>query len=147
MAKLRLYTIGFTKKSAETFFGLLSKSDVRKVIDIRLNNSSQLAGFAKRDDLRFFLEAICGIGYVHMPRLGPTAEILDEYRKNGGEWDAYEDRFLELMSGRQIEKLLSKDEVDRACLLCSEDKPARCHRRLVAEYLRRRWGDLEIVHL
>lgn len=147
MAKLRLYTIGFTKKSAEAFFGLLSKAGVRKVIDIRLNNSSQLAGFAKRDDLRFFLKAICGIDYVHMPELAPTAEILDEYRKNGGEWDTYEERFAELMSGRQIEKLLSKEEADRACLLCSEAPPEHCHRRLVAEYLRKKWGDLEIVHL
>jgi uncharacterized protein (DUF488 family) len=147
MDKLRLYTIGFTKKSAEAFFGLLSKTGVRKVIDIRLNNSSQLAGFAKRDDLRFFLKAICGIDYVHMPELAPTAEILDEYRKNGGEWDTYEDRFAELMSGRQIEKMLSEEEVDRACLLCSEAPPDHCHRRLVAEYLREKWGDFEIVHL
>jgi uncharacterized protein (DUF488 family) len=147
MDKLKLFTIGFTKKSAEVFFGLLREAGIRKVIDIRLNNSSQLAGFAKRDDLRFFLEAICGIDYAHMPALAPTRELLESFRKNGEEWTAYEKRFVELISSRQIERLLSKEETNLACFLCSEDKPARCHRRLVAEYLKEKWGDLEIVHL
>lgn len=146
MDKLKIFTIGFTKKSAEAFFGLLSKAGVRKVIDVRLNNSSQLAGFAKRDDLRFFLKAICGIDYVHMPEMAPTQEILDQYR-DGREWAGYEDRIVNLISERQIEKLLSKEEAHLACLLCSEEKPDHCHRRLVAEYLREKWGNLEIVHL
>jgi uncharacterized protein (DUF488 family) len=147
MDKLKLFTIGFTKKSAETFFGLLCEAGVKRVIDVRLNNSSQLAGFAKRDDLRFFLKAICGIEYVHMPEFAPTADILDEYKKKGQEWAVYEERFVRLISGRRIEALLSKEEAHLACLLCSEEKPEHCHRRLVAEYLKGKWGDLEIVHL
>ncbi|MGA2938848.1 MAG: DUF488 domain-containing protein [Syntrophobacteraceae bacterium] len=147
MEKLKLFTIGFTKKPAEIFFGLLGEAGVRRVIDIRLNNSSQLAGFAKRDDLRFFLKAICGIDYMHMLELAPTEEILDEYRKKGREWAAYEERFVNLISERRIENLLSKKEVHLACLLCSEETPDRCHRRLVAEHLKEKWGNLQIVHL
>jgi uncharacterized protein (DUF488 family) len=147
MDKLKLFTIGFTKKSAETFFGLLCETGVRSVIDVRLNNSSQLAAFAKRDDLRFFLKAIGGIDYKHMPELAPTADILDEYKKKGQEWAAYEKRFTKLMSDRRLETLLSKEEAHLTCLLCSEEKPEHCHRRLVAEYLKGKWGELEIVHL
>jgi uncharacterized protein (DUF488 family) len=147
MDKLKLFTIGFTKKSAETFFGLLREAGVRKVIDVRLNNSSQLAGFAKRNDLRFFLKAICGIDYKHMPEMAPTEDILDDYKKKGKEWGGYEDRFTNLISERRIEKLLSKKEAHMACLLCSEETPDHCHRRLVAEYLKKKWGELEIVHL
>jgi len=147
MKNIKLFTIGFTKKSAETFFGLLSKAGVRRVVDIRLNNSSQLAGFTKRDDLRFFLQAICGIDYVHMLELAPTEEILENYRKTGQKWPAYEKQFVNLISDRRIEGLLSKDETHLACLLCSEETPDRCHRRLVAEYLQAKWGGLEIVHL
>ncbi len=147
MDKLKIFTIGFTQKSAESFFGRLREAGVRKVVDVRLNNVSQLAGFAKRDDLRFFLGAIGAIEYVHKPEMAPTGEILEFYRKNGGDWEVYEKRFLELVSGRQIEKLLSKEEAHMACLLCSENKPDRCHRRLVAEYLKEKWGRLEIVHL
>jgi uncharacterized protein (DUF488 family) len=147
MGKVKLFTIGFTQKSAESFFGRLLEAGVRKVVDVRLNNVSQLAGFAKRDDLRFFLKAIGGMEYVHKPEMAPTAEILGFYRKNGADWEVYERRFLELVSGRQIEKLLSKEEAHMACLLCSENKPDRCHRRLVAEYLGEKWGSLEIVHL
>lgn len=147
MSRLKLFTIGFTKKSAENFFGLLTKAGVKKVIDVRLNNSSQLAGFAKRDDLRFFLRALGGIDYVHMPQLAPTEDILDEYKKKGQDWAAYEKRFSKLISGRRIENLLSRDEAHFACFLCSEEKPDRCHRRLLAEYFREKWGDIEIVHL
>lgn len=147
MGKVKLFTIGFTQKSAEAFFGLLREAGARKVVDVRLNNLSQLAGFAKRDDLRYFLKAICEMEYIQKPEMAPTAEILEFYRKNGGEWEVYEKRFLELVSGRQIEKLLSKEEAHMACLLCSENKPDRCHRRLVAEYLGKKWGNLEIVHL
>ncbi len=147
MSRVKLFTIGFTKKSAENFFGLLTRAGVKKVIDVRLNNSSQLAGFAKRDDLQFFLKAIGGIDYVHMPQLAPTEDILDEYKKKGQDWAAYEKQFLKLISGRRIENLLSKDEAHLTCLLCSEEKSDRCHRRLLAEYFREKWGDVEIVHL
>ena len=147
MDTLKLFTIGFTRKTAEIFFGLLSEAGVRRVLDVRLNNSSQLAGFAKRDDLGFFLKAIGRIDYVHMPELAPTEEILDEYRKKGRDWATYEERFMKLIFDRGIEKLLSKKKVHRACLLCSEETPDHCHRRLVAEYLKKKWGNLEIVHL
>ena len=144
---MKLYTIGFTKTTAESFFGRLAKAGVKKVIDVRLNNISQLAGFAKKDDLRYFLKAICGIGYEHRPELAPTQDMLDEYKKRRGEWARYEERFLELMAQRKIEETVPRSAVAEACLLCSEDKPHHCHRRLVAEYWKKKWGDLEIIHL
>jgi uncharacterized protein (DUF488 family) len=144
---MKVYTIGFTKTSAELFFTRLQKAGVKKVLDVRLNNVSQLAGFAKKNDLRYFLKAICGIEYAHRPELAPTQEILDAYKKEGGQWADYEKQFLELMASRRIEETVPRDAVDGACLLCSEDKPHHCHRRLVAEYLKDKWGDLEIAHL
>jgi uncharacterized protein (DUF488 family) len=144
---VKLYTIGFTKTTAESFFTRLAKAGVKKVIDVRLNNISQLAGFAKKDDLRYFREAICRIGYEHRPELAPTQDMLDEYKKRRGDWARYEERFLELMAQRKIEETVPRSAVDQACLLCSEDKPHHCHRRLIAEYWKRKWGDLEIVHL
>lgn len=144
---MRIFTIGFTKKSAETFFSLLSGSGAKRLADVRLNNVSQLAGFAKKDDLKYFLRAICVMDYVHLPELAPTQAMLDGYKKEKGDWTAYEVQFLDLMKSRAIEKSLSKDVLADACLLCSEDKPQHCHRRLVAEYLRNKWCDVEIVHL
>ncbi len=144
---MRLFTIGFTKTSAESFFGRLVDAGVKRVIDVRLNNVSQLAGFAKKDDLRYFLRAIAGIDYEHRPELAPTQEMLDDYKKRKGAWDEYEKKFLELMAARQVERLLAPGNLDDGCLLCSEDKPHHCHRRLVAEYLRPKWGNLEISHL
>ncbi|MBI1821637.1 MAG: DUF488 domain-containing protein [Nitrospirae bacterium] len=147
MDKIKLFTIGFTKKTAEQFFNLIQKAGVKRVIDIRLNNNSQLAGFSKRDDLRYFLKLICNIEYVHMPTLAPTQDMLDEYKKRKGDWALYEKKFLELISSRKIEDSLSKDVLKSSCLLCSEDKPHHCHRRLVAEYLNQKWGNFEINHL
>ena len=144
---MRIYTIGFTKTTAESFFSRLSKAGVKKVVDVRLNNVSQLAGFAKRNDLKYFLRAISGIGYEHRPELAPTQDILDAYKKHRGDWATYEECFLELMQKRRIEETVPRSAVDEACLLCSEDKPHYCHRRLVAEYLKRKWGDLDIFHL
>jgi uncharacterized protein (DUF488 family) len=144
---IELFTIGFTRKTAEEFFTKLQQAGVRRVVDIRLNNSSQLAGFAKRDDLKYFLKAIAGIDYVHLVDLAPTQDILDAYKKEKGDWDAYQERFLELMRSRRIEETTPKELLDGGCLLCSEDKPAQCHRRLVAEYLRDRWGCVRITHL
>jgi uncharacterized protein (DUF488 family) len=144
---MRLFTIGFTKTTAENFFSRVQLAGVRKIADVRLNNVSQLAGFAKRDDLGYFAKAICGAEYVHLPVLAPEQSMLDEYKKAKGDWLTYEERFLGLMRERQIEKVLSVKELDGACLLCSEDKPHHCHRRLVAEYLRDAWGDIDIVHL
>ena len=144
---MKLFTIGFTKKPAEDFFNKLSEAGVKRVIDIRLNNISQLAGFAKKNDLRYFLKTICAIEYVHVPELAPTQEILDEYKKHKGDWTIYEKKFMELIIKRGIENKLSRELFDNACLLCSEDKPHHCHRRLVAEYLQSKWGDIEITHI
>ena len=143
---MKLCTIGFTKKSARKFFTTLQQSGAVRLLDVRLNNVSQLAGFAKRDDLAYFLEAICGIEYRHLPQLAPTKEILDAFKKSKGAWDQYERDFRALMKQRRIETL-DRRLFDGACLLCSEDKPAQCHRRLVAEYLRENWSGVEIVHL
>ncbi len=147
MERLKVYTIGFTKKPAEKFFGLLRASGARRVVDVRLNNMSQLAGFARRDDLRFFLKTLCRMDYVHLPELAPTKEILDGYRKGGGGWPAYQRDFLKLLAERHIEEEIPQDLIHEGCLLCSEDTPDHCHRRLVAEYLRDRWGKMEIIHL
>jgi len=147
METIKLFTIGFTKKSAEQFFSMLQKAGVRRVLDIRLNNVSQLAGFAKRDDLRYFLKAICGIDYLHLPDLAPTKEILDAYRKSKGGWAAYERDFLKLIAARKIEKKVDRKTLDGGCLLCGEETPDHCHRRLIAEYLREKMGVIEIIHL
>lgn len=144
---MRLFTIGFTKKSAREFFTRLKKAGVKRVVDVRLNNVSQLAGFTKKDDLSFFLQALYGIEYVHMPRLAPTKAILDAYKKNGGSWQEYERGFINLLEERRIEESVDPQLLNDACLLCSEDTAERCHRRLVAEYLRDRWDEVEIVHL
>lgn len=144
---MKVYTIGFTKKPASKFFELLRESGARRLVDVRLNNVSQLAGFAKKDDLEYFLQKICRMKYIHLPELAPTSEMLDAYRKEHRDWDTYEREFLSLMDKRRISKKGLKRTINNACLLCSEDKPDYCHRRLVAEYLSRHWGDIEIVHL
>lgn len=144
---MNLWTIGFTGKPARDFFELVGKSGARRVIDVRLNNTSQLAAFAKRDDLSFFLDRICGIEYVHITDLAPTAELLSDYRKQQIDWYTYESRFLALMEDRRVEDVISKEVIDGGCLLCSEKQPHHCHRRLVAQYLQDRWGDLTITHL
>jgi uncharacterized protein (DUF488 family) len=144
---MRVFTIGFTKSSAESFFTRLQKAGVKKVLDVRLNNVSQLAGFAKKEDLRYFLKAIGGIEYAHEPRLAPTQEMLDAYKKAGGDWSDYEKGFLALMAERRIEEAVPRAVVEGACLLCSEDTPSQCHRRLVVEYLQQKWGGIEVAHL
>ena len=144
---MRIFTIGFTKTTAEKFFARLQNAGVTRMIDVRLNNVSQLAGFAKRDDLRYFLKAICSIDYVHRSEFAPTQDMLDAYKKDGGKWDDYERKFVSLIESRRIENAVSPDLLDGACLLCSEDKPHHCHRRLVAEYLKKKWSDVDISHL
>ncbi|MFZ0760833.1 MAG: DUF488 domain-containing protein [Candidatus Sulfotelmatobacter sp.] len=144
---MKLFTIGFTKKSAETFFTRLKEAGVKRLIDVRLNNVSQLAGFTKKDDLRFFAKAICNIEYVHMPTLAPTQDMLDVYKKQKGDWSTYERQFLDLMRSRHVEETTPAETLDGGCLLCSEEKPHHCHRRLVAEYLKERWGTVEIQHI
>lgn len=144
---MKISTIGFTKKNASKFFGLLKKAGVKRVVDVRLNNVSQLAGFAKRDDLAFFLKSICDVDYVHLPELAPTKIMLDDYKKKHKDWRRYEREFLDLMERRKIESKIPEDVISEGCLLCSEDQPHHCHRRLVAEYLRDHWGTIEIKHL
>jgi uncharacterized protein (DUF488 family) len=145
--EIRLYTIGFTKMSAREFFSRLRESGVQRVVDVRLNNSSQLAGFSKKEDLAFFLKEIAGIDYVHLPELAPTQEMLDAYKKRKGDWKVYEQEFLELMARREVEKRVQPGQLQRGCLLCSEHLPHFCHRRLVAEYLSSKWGGTQTEHL
>ncbi len=144
---INLSTIGFTKKTAQEFFELLKKAKVKRVIDTRLNNVSQLAGFAKRKDLQYFLKEIADIDYIHLVDLAPTKDILDDYKKNKGEWSVYEQKFTDLITKREIEKKLDPEIIEDSCLLCSEAKPHHCHRRLVAEYLSNHWGNININHL
>lgn len=144
---MKIHAIGFTKKSADRFFGLLRTSGAKRVVDVRLNNVSQLAGFAKRGDLAYFLAEICGMEYVHLPELAPTKEMMDDYKKRREDWQTYETRFLDLMQKRQIERTVPEDIIKDGCLLCSEDKPHHCHRRLVAEYLHDHWSGIDINHL
>ena len=145
--KTVIYTIGFAEKSAREFFTKLKDSGVRAVIDIRLNNTSQLAGFTKEQDLPYLLQEIAGIEYVHKPELAPTKDILDAYKKKEIDWSEYEKRYRRLLNERRIENVITPQDADKSCLLCSESKPDKCHRRLTAEYLRGLWGDVEIVHL
>ena len=145
---MRVFTIGFTRKNAEDFFEMLHKAGAKRIIDVRLNNVSQLAGFAKKNDLTYFLQRICGMDYMHLPDdLAPTKEMLDTYKKERGSWEDYERRFINLMEERRIEDRIEPETLEDACLLCSEDKPHHCHRRLVAEYLKEHWGSIEIQHL
>ena len=145
---MEIYTIGFTKKSARQFFELLKKNKIEQLIDIRLRNSSQLAGFAKQPDLQFFLQKICGIEYVYETLFTPTDEILDGFKKAKNSWDEYEKTFLALMKDRKIEKHLDKKLFSkRSVLLCSEPTADKCHRGLVVEYLQSKWGNIEVTHL
>lgn len=144
---MKVFSIGFTEKKAEKFFNLIKSQPVKRVVDVRLNNVSQLAGFAKKDDLAFFLKEICQVEYVHIPELAPTKEILDPYKKGNMTWEKYEEKFNDLMSIRKIEQM-DKSIIQDGCLLCSEHKPHQCHRRLVIEYLNKSWGsNLEVKHL
>ena len=144
---MKLFTIGFTKTTAEHFFSRLQRVGVKSVVDVRLHNVSQLAGFAKRDDLAYFLRALGGIGYVHEPLLAPTQQMLDAHKKNGGSWSAYETQFRALLEDRAVQDALTPSSLDGSCLLCSEPDATHCHRRLVAEYLQTAWGGVDIFHL
>jgi len=144
---MRLYTIGFTKKSASQFFETLRNAGIKRVVDVRLNNVSQLSGFSKKQDLAYFLEKIDNIGYIHVPLLAPTQALLDSYKKHGGRWNEYEHGFLELMKERRIEISWAPEMREADCLLCSEEKPNHCHRRLVAEYLAAHLDGIKIEHL
>jgi uncharacterized protein (DUF488 family) len=147
MNSIQVYTIGFAKKSAREFFTKLRDAGVKRVVDIRLNNTSQLAGFTKKDDLVFFLREIAGIDYAHVPELAPTQEILDAFKKHKGSWEAFEDAFMALMQARRVEEVVPQELMNKGCLLCSEPTPEHCHRRLAAEYLQGKWGNVRIEHI
>lgn len=144
----RILSIGFTGKSAEKFFNLLKLGNVKTLLDVRLQNTSQLAGFAKRDDLRFFLQEICGIEYIEVPELYPEAKLLKDYKNKIIDWDYYQLKYLELLDRRSVQKTLISSVLNNSCLLCSEHKPHQCHRRLAIEYLNSQWNNrFMIEHL
>lgn len=147
MNKIKLYTIGFTKKKAKDFFGKLRQLGIHTIIDVRLNNVSQLSGFAKRDDLIFFLKELCDCEYNHRLDFAPTKKILDDYKKKKITWDEYVVLFKNLIKERKIESKISLDELNNSCFLCSEPTAEKCHRRLVAEYLKDKLGSIEIIHI
>ncbi|HPS29923.1 MAG TPA: DUF488 domain-containing protein [bacterium] len=143
----KYFTIGFVKKGAETFFKLLKNAGVEKVVDVRLNNVSQLAGFTKKDDLKYFLKEILSVEYVHCPDFAPTKEILDEYKNKKITWSDYEREYLKLLEKRGVSEKYNSSDFNNACFLCSESIPDQCHRRLLVNYLKRKWNDIEIIHL
>jgi uncharacterized protein (DUF488 family) len=146
-SSITLFTIGFAGKSAGEFFETLKEAGVRCLVDIRLNNVSQLAGFTKKRDLEYFLRAIADINYVHETGLAPTKEILDDYKKKRIDWNEYEGRYKILLEERQPAKRLMLEDFDHACLLCSEPTAEHCHRRLAAEYLMDEWKNVNLHHL
>lgn len=144
---IKLYTIGFTNKPAQKFFELLKKNEVAKIVDTRINNSSQLSGFAKGKDLAYFSKEIGNIDYLHKVDFAPTKELLSKYRKEVISWEEYEVEYLNLLDIRKIGNKINIEELHQNCLLCSEHTPEKCHRRLLAEYLKERFNDIEIQHL
>lgn len=143
-----IYTIGFTRKSAEEFFALLRSAGVETLVDIRLHNRSQLAGFAKRDDLAWFARELAGIEYVHVPELAPTPELFEAFKRRVGSWEAFEQGFRQLMEERGAVERFDRGLLRRSpCFLCSEAAPDRCHRRLVAEALAAGEPGLQVMHL
>lgn len=148
MTNIDVSTIGFTNKTAKKFFSLLRGAGVRTLLDVRLNNTSQLAGFAKKADLKFFLSELLGADFVELGDLAPEKGMLRRYRDKEMTWDSYADAYTELIAKRRVESNLDIALFDRGCLLCSEDKPHQCHRRLAVEYLNSRWGNrLKVSHL
>src|ERR1017187_5816302 len=145
---MEIYSIGFTQKNASQFFDTLKANGIERLLDVRLNNTSQLAGFAKQADLAYFLHEICGAAYEHEPLLAPTQDILDEFKKRKGSWEAYSEAYLSLICSRKVESALSKDRFrKKTVLLCSEPTPEHCHRRLALEYLQQHWRGVQISHL
>lgn len=144
---IKLFTIGFTNKSAAQFFDLLKKNKVAAIVDTRVNNVSQLSGFAKGADLAFFAKEICHIGYAHNLDFAPTKDLLSDYRNHKIDWKKYEAEYLNLLDLRQLKKHVNIEKLHENCLLCSEHTPEKCHRRLLAEYFKAARNDVEIVHL
>jgi uncharacterized protein YeaO (DUF488 family) len=144
---IKLYTIGFAAKPAQKFFELLEQNHVRKIIDIRISNTSQLSGFAKGKDLQFFARRLANIDYEHQLKFAPTKELLSRYRKKEISWQEYTEAYLNLLDTRNIKEIISGESLNQCCLLCSEHSPEKCHRRLLAEYLQEIQPDIQIFHL
>ncbi|MDR3751956.1 MAG: DUF488 domain-containing protein [Terracidiphilus sp.] len=145
---MEIYSIGFTQKSASQFFGTLKEYGIERLLDVRLNNTSQLAAFAKQADLAYFLQEICGASYEHEPLLAPTQDILDAFKKKKGSWETYTEAYLTLISSRKVESVLSRESFQKkTVLLCSEATAEHCHRRLALEYLQEHWEGVIIRHL
>ena len=144
---MNIFTIGFTGKTAEEFFSLVGSANIKKLIDIRINRSSQMSGFAKEKDLGFFLEKLNGIEYVINEELAPTKSLLSEYRDRQIDWSTYSLRYLELLSRRSILSKFNQSYFDNSVLLCSEKAPIACHRVLLADFLKSNFNNVEIVHL
>ena len=142
-----LYTMGYTQKTAETFFNLINYKGIKRLVDIRLHPNTQLAGFTKQSNLQYFLKRLCGCDYIHVPAMAPSKGLFDDYKKNGLEWCDYECRFNDLIGQRKIERLINENEIDDACLLCCEPEATNCHRRLVAEHFQNTFNDILICHL
>jgi uncharacterized protein (DUF488 family) len=145
---MKVYSIGFTKKTAAEFFTALRQAEIRRLLDVRLHNASQLAGFTKRENLPFFLKELCGADYLHESLLTPAPDLLEGYRKKRISWQEYEPRFRSTLADRAVEKKIDKTLFHiPTVLLCSEVTATRCHRRLILEYLQEKWGGIDIVHL
>jgi len=143
----KIFTIGFTGKSAEKFFSLLEENNIKKLIDVRLNNVSQLAAFTKKDDLKYFLKRILSCEYIHRPDLAPTDIILKNYKTKVINWEIYTNEYIKLLNSRDIMTNLKEEEVMNSVFLCSECQPKYCHRKLLVEYLHKQWNNFEIIHL
>ena len=144
---VKVFTIGYAGKNAREFFTILKQTGIRKVIDVRLYNTSQLAGFTKRQDIEYFLQSIVDAEYAHLPIMAPTKQLLNSYKKGLISWQQYETQFKSIITQRQIEKHIIPQDMNMACFLCSEAKAGNCHRRLVAEYLAGLWPIISIIHL
>jgi len=144
---INLFTIGFTKKSAERFFYLLTSNNVKRIIDTRLNNTSQLSGFAKAEDLKYFAKVIGNIDYLYKPEFAPTNDLIKKYRGKEISWEEYEIGYLNLLDTRKISQKIKIEEFHQNCLLCSEHTPTNCHRRILAEYFQKINNNIKIIHL
>ena len=146
-SRITLYTIGFEKKCAEEFFEELRSGGVKKIVDVRLRNTSQISGYTKQEDLIYFLRTILGVSYIHLKEFAPSDDLLDGYRRKEIDWQAYEVIFNISLELRRPESFYSPAEFDKSCLLCLERSPVHCHRRLVAERFQKVWNNVDIIHL
>lgn len=144
---VRVFTIGYAGRNGRDFFTTLKQTGIKKIIDVRLYNTSQLAGFTKKCDLEYFLQAIVGADYVHLPVMAPTRGLLNDYKKGEVSWEQYESQFKSIITQRQIERHIELEDLDMSCFLCAEATADNCHRRLVAEYMARIWPNITIQHL